>query len=98
MLESTKKYASRFKHPKSLLSLMTQKDKLLIKLKMKLPKLLVPHHMAESQLTGSSFLQHTRLISLSRLMRDMWGGHFLIFLVLIAAVVFIMMRPFYILT
>lgn len=51
-----------------LCSLTTQKDKLLIKLKMKLPKLLVPHHMAESQMTGSSFLQHTRLISLSRLM------------------------------
>lgn len=70
-----------------------QKDKLLIKLKMKLPKLPVPHHMAEAQLTGSSFLQHTRLISLSRLMRDLWGGHFLIFLALVAIVVFIML-PF----
>jgi len=97
MLDSTMKYASRLQSPKSLCSLMTQKDKLLIKLKMKLPKLLVPHHMVESQMTGSSFLQHTRLISLSR-MWDLWGGHFLIFLALVAAVVFIMMLPFEIFT
>lgn len=68
---ATMRFASRFKPPRSLCSLTTQKDKLLIKLKMKLPKLFIPHHMAESQLTGSSFLQHTRLISLSRLMRDL---------------------------
>lgn len=98
MLDSTTKYATRFQPPKSLSSLMTQKDKLLIKLKMKLPKLLLRHHMAESQMTGSSFLQHTRLISLSRLMWDLWGGHFLFFSASVAAVVFIMMLPFYIFT
>lgn len=78
LLDTTLKYASRFKPPKSLCSLTTQKDKLLIKLKIKLPKLLIPHHMVKSQLTGSSFLQHTGLISLSRLMQ-LWGGHFQIF-------------------
>lgn len=96
MLDATMKCATRFKPPKSLYGLTTQKDKLLIMLKMKLPRLVIPHHMAESQLTGSSFLQHTGLISLSRLMQDLWGGHFQVFLALIAAVIFILMLPFYI--
>lgn len=65
---------------------------------MKLPELLAPHHLAGSQMTGSSFLQHTRLISLSRLLWDMQGGHFLIFSALVTAVVLIMMPHFYIFT